>query len=972
MPSSNEVRQQFIDFFSQKHGHTFVPSSPVVPQDDPTLLFANAGMNQFKPYFLGTEKPPYRRAANTQKCIRAGGKHNDLDDVGKDTYHHTFFEMLGNWSFGDYFKKEAIAWAWELLTQVWRLDPSRLHVTVFEGDPANNIPRDDEAASHWKAVGVSDSHIHLGNKKDNFWEMGNTGPCGPCTEIHYDSTPDRSGGPLVNKGTDKVIEIWNLVFIQFNRNEDQSLTPLPAKHVDTGMGFERITKILQGKESNYDTDVFTPIFAAIHEVTKAPPYTGKLDDLKDTAYRVIADHIRALTFALTDGAVPSNVGRGYVLRSILRRAERYGWQQFGMKEPFVHKLVPAVVAHMGDAFPELRRNPEKVREVIYEEEESFLRTLERGLEYFRHVAELAAGAAIGQKPGWKSQGKSFLEGRPKYAGVPMSDRYQLLFEVTTDHGTHPRQIALPRFPSSTYSVELRSLIEENAPAAPVISGKDAFTLHTEQGLFIDILEQMAAEAGLRVDRAEYQRLYDEFVEKSKQAAKKLAISAVKGELPKTDDSPKYDAAVIETPVLGWVQGNEVFREGRVPAGVPVGLLLDRTNFYAEQGGQVGDTGIIDDPRSPGVEFTVQDTQRLGDTVLHVGTLVGGEFGVGDRVRLVQSTGRRIDVMRNHTATHLMNLALRQVIGGDVDQKGSLVDAEKTRFDFTHDRPLTRDEVRAVEDRVNSLISRDLSVNPVTMPLSEAKKLPGVRAVFGEKYPDPVRVVMVGPDSPARTTHDDSVEFCGGTHMPRTGLIGLFKIVSQEGVAKGVRRVTAVTGRVAQQTVRTVYDVVDELTGRFQCRVEELPTRVEALQEEVKTLQQQIKKGVAADLTGTVDKLLAEAPEVNGVKLVVGQLPAAPVDQVRAQIDRVRQKAKSAFIAFGWADDEGKLPVIVALTNDLTAKGLKAGDIVKQVAVVVGGSGGGKPDLAQAGGKDASKLPEAMKKALEIGRELLAK
>src|SRR5947209_7925155 len=394
MFSANEIRQQFIDFFVKKHGHTFVPSSPVVPHDDPTLLFTNAGMNQFKPIFLGLEKRPYVRAANTQKCIRAGGKHNDLDDVGKDTYHHTFFEMLGNWSFGDYFKKEAIDWAWELLTGVWKLDPTRLHVTVFEGDPAAGIPRDDEAAGFWKAVGVPEGQIHLGNKKDNFWEMGSTGPCGPCTEIHYDSTPDKSGAKLVNAGTDKVVEIWNNVFIQFNRNADKSLTPLPAQHVDTGMGFERITEVLQGKESNYDTDVFTPIFAAIREVTKAPAYTGKLDDLKDTAYRVIADHIRALTFALTDGAVIGNVGRDYVLKRILRRAERYGYQVLGTNAPFMHKLVPTVVSLMGEPFPELKASPEKVQAQIYEEEESFLRTLNRGILWFQDAAADAIGQSI--------------------------------------------------------------------------------------------------------------------------------------------------------------------------------------------------------------------------------------------------------------------------------------------------------------------------------------------------------------------------------------------------------------------------------------------------------------------------------------------------------------------------------------------------------------------------------------------------
>ncbi|MFO0848708.1 MAG: alanine--tRNA ligase [Gemmataceae bacterium] len=898
MPSSSEIRQQFIDFFAQR-GHTFVPSSPVVPLDDPTLLFANAGMNQFKPYFLGTAKPPYKRAVNTQKCIRAGGKHNDLDDVGKDTYHHTFFEMLGNWSFGDYFKKEAIAWAWELLTQVWKLDPTRLHVTVFEGDPAASIPRDDEAAGYWRAVGVPDSHIHLGNKKDNFWEMGNTGPCGPCTEIHYDATPDKSGAKLVNGGSDQVVEIWNNVFIQFNRNEDQSLTPLPAQHVDTGMGFERITKILQGKTSNYDTDIFTPLMTAIQQATGARPYGGVLDDRVDTAYRVIADHIRTLTFALTDGAVPSNEGRGSVLRSILRRAVLFGWLDLAMREPFLHKLVPAVVANFGGAFPELARDPQRVQSVIYDEEASFLRTIERGLKLYDEAAAYAR------------------------------------------NGTG------------------------------VIDAKKAFDLHTESGFFIDITEKLAADAGLKVDRAGFDTLFDEFKRISGQGRKTVVVSAIQGELPPTDDSPKYQTAVIEAKILGWVANNTVVREGQVPAGEPVALLLDRTNFYAEQGGQVGDTGHLDNPKRPGLEFRVDDTQRLGDAVLHVGTLVAGTLAVGDTVRAVQGTMRRVDVMRNHTATHLLNLALRQVLGGHVDQKGSLVDGDKTRFDFSHDKPITPDELRRIEERVNSLVGRDLPVTATVMPLAEAKQIAGVRAVFGEKYPDPVRVVMIGPESPAQATADDSVEFCGGTHLPRTGSVGYFKLVSQEGVAKGVRRVTAVTGRVAAETLQKTFAVVDDLSARFQCKPDELPTRVEALQDELKKLQAQLKKGAAADLAGAVDKLLDAAPEIGGAKLVVGQLPAASVDQVRAHIDRVRQKAQSAFVVFGWADDEGKVPVIVALTSDLTAKGLKAGDIVKQVAAVVGGSGGGKPDLAQAGGKDASKLPEAMAKAAEIGRALLS-
>jgi alanyl-tRNA synthetase len=902
MPSSTEIRQQFIDFFCKKHGHTNVPSSPVVPHDDPTLLFANAGMNQFKPYFLGTEKPPYKRVANTQKCIRAGGKHNDLDDVGKDTYHHTFFEMLGNWSFGDYFKKDAIAWAWELLTEVWKLDKTRLHVTVFEGDPANGIPRDDEAAGFWKAVGVPESQIHLGNKKDNFWEMGNTGPCGPCTEVHIDRTPDKSGGPLVNAGTDKVIEIWNLVFIQFNRNEDQSLTPLPAQHVDTGMGFERICSVLQGKNSNYDTDVFTPIFDAIQKVTGAPAYTGNLEDLKDIAYRVIGDHIRTLTFALTDGAVIGNVGRDYVLKRILRRAERYGYQVLGTTEPFLHKLVLPVVEHFSGAFPELLKNRQKVIEQIYDQEAAFLRTLTRGIKLFNKIA----------------------------ADMAKTGRTQ-------------------------------------------VSGAEAFKLHDTYGVIIDITIQMAAEHNppLTVDVDGFHKEMEKAQELASSGGKKFAITAVKGDLPATDDSPKYQFSPITAKVLGWVKDNEVVRSGKLAAGDEAALLLDRTNFYGEQGGQVGDSGTI--RSSSGADFEVSDTQRLGETVLHIGTLHEGELAVGDTVELVQGTIRRVDIMRNHTATHLLNLALKQILGSHVEQKGSLVDEQKNRFDFSHDKPITPEQLRDIERRVNRNIAMDLPVTAVEMPLAKAKELPGVRAVFGEKYPDPVRVVMIGAESPDKLNLDNSVEFCGGTHMPRTGLIGYFKIVGQEGVAKGIRRITAITGRPAYDDIQNRSAIVDDLAGSFQCLPDELPKRVAGLQDHVKTLETQLKKAQAELLAGVIDKIVAEAPTVGTAKLIVSQLPAGTSgDAVRTQIDRIRQKNPSAFIVFGWTEDEGKVPLIAALTSDLVKRGMKSGDIVKQVATIVGGSGGGKPDMAQAGGKDVSKLPDALKRASDLGKELLAK
>ena len=966
MPSSSEVRQQFIEFFVQKCGHTFVPSSSVVPHDDPTLLFANAGMNQFKPYFLGTEKPKFPRVANTQKCIRAGGKHNDLDDVGKDTYHHTFFEMLGNWSFGDYFKKEAIGWAWELLTKVWKLDITRLHVTVFEGDPAAGIPRDDEAADIWKSVGVLDGHIHLGNKKDNFWEMGSTGPCGPCTEIHYDKTPDKSGAKLVNGGSDQCIEIWNNVFIQFNRNEDQSLTPLPAKHVDTGMGFERICAVLNDVPSNYDTDVFTPLFAAIQSATGARPYGGVLEDLTDTAYRVIADHIRTLTFSLTDGAVPGSKGRGAVVRSVLRRASRYGWQVLGMKEPFLHKLVGAVVTQLGDVFPELKRNPEKVREIVYDEEKSFLRTLDKGIKLFNESAFMArvhsfSDAMRIEHPELADKA-AVISGRGEVSGSQYPEG--LKFDMGVINGTNSlRYIHLPNDPA-----EMKQFKIDHRVQPAVLAGKIIFDLHTECGLDKGIIQQMAFESDIVLDMVGYEKLWDEHTKISDGKKTKLVVTAIQGTLPATDDSAKFDASEITAKIVGWVADNKVFTEGSLTVGLPVALLLDRTSFYAEQGGQVGDVGTLS--TSDGADFEVEDTQRLGETVLHLGSLQQGQLNVGDTVTLRESAFRGIDIMRNHTATHLLNLGLRTVLGSHVEQKGSLVDDTRTRFDFSHDKPVSADEIRQIEAFVNTRIQRELPVTAVTLPLSVAKEIPGVRAMFGEKYPDPVRVVLVGPESPEKASHDDSVEFCGGTHVSNTATIGYFKIQNQESVAKGVRRVTAVTGRTATELLSKLTGTVDELTGKFLCKPEELPARIDALQDELKKLKAQVAKNQAAELGNVVDKLLAEATDINGVKVIIGQLPGVPMEAVRSQIDRIRQKHPSSFIVFGWAEEDGKVPVVVALSKDLTAKGLKAGDLVKPIAAIVGGSGGGKPDIAQAGGKDATQLPAALDKARALAVEKL--
>jgi alanyl-tRNA synthetase len=902
MLTSSQIRKQFLDFF-REHGHTIVPSSSVVPHDDSTLLFSNAGMNQFKPYFLGTQKPPYRRAADTQKCIRAGGKHNDLDDVGRDTYHHTFFEMLGNWSFGDYFKREAIGWGWELLTQVWGLDKSRLHATVFEGSKEDGVPRDDEAMELWKTVtDIDPSHIHWGNKKDNFWEMGDTGPCGPCSEIHIDKTPGKTGGPLVNKGTQDVIEIWNLVFIQYNRNSDRSLTPLPAKHVDTGMGFERVTAVIQGKDSNYDTDVFTPIMDAIGELVGGR-YGGRLENRNDTAFRVIADHLRMLTFALTDGARPGNKGRGAVIRSVLRRAFRFGYQDFEQREPFLHRLVPTIIDQMGDVFPELRREPKKVQEVMRGEEAEFLKTIQRGLVLFQQAARSA-----------KEQAQS-------------------------EPGAHTGQI----------------------------SGHDAAVLHHTYGFPVDLTMQMASELGMTVDEEEYREAMDEHRRISGQGRTKLVITAVQGDLPNTDDSPKYGPLVCQARVVGWVKDSAVVRTGQLAEEEDVGLLLDRTNFYAEQGGQVGDSGVV---RTATGSFEVDDTQKLGDAVLHMGRVISGNITAGQTATL-EVGGDRPHTMRNHTATHLLNWALREVLGEHVEQKGSLVDADKTRFDFTHDKPLSAEEIARIERLVNEKIYADLPVTPVTMPLAEAKKLPGVRAVFGEKYPDPVRVLLIGPESPAEANRTHSIEFCGGTHLHHTGQAGFCKIVSQEGVAKGVRRVTAVTGRGAVEAVQKLSSVVDGLTGTLNCKPDEVAARVEGMLDEIKKLQTQLRKGAASDLNSAGDNLLARAPEVGGAKLIIGEVPAAPIEQMRTQMDRLRQKAGSAVVVLGWATEDGKVQFLSAITEDLQARGLHAGNLVKEAAKVAGGAGGGKPlGIAQGGGTDPAKLPEALDTARRLASEKL--
>ncbi|MEM9419971.1 MAG: alanine--tRNA ligase [Planctomycetota bacterium] len=937
--SANQIRQQFIDFFVQKAGHTAVPSSPVVPHDDPTLLFTNAGMNQFKDVFLGTGSRDYTRAVDTQKCIRAGGKHNDLDDVGKDSYHHTFFEMLGNWSFGDYFKQEAIDWAWELLTseEWWGLDPERLHATYFEGDASEGLEPDLEARDMWLKHLPAD-HVHPGNKKDNFWEMGDTGPCGPCSELHYDRSPDKSGASLVNAdGQDTVVEIWNLVFIQFNRQQSGGLVPLPAKHVDTGMGFERIVRVLQGKTSNYDTDVFTPIFAAIQNFTKAKPYDGGEDTLSnpiDTAYRVIADHIRALTFALSDGAHCGNKGRDAVLRTILRRAVRFGHQTLGVTEPFFYKLVPAVVELMGDVFPEIGPAADAVAKELEEEEIAFRATLERGIVIFDKAVE---GLSAGQ----------------------------------------------------------------------TLDGETAFDMEATYGFPFSLTQVMADERGLTVDQAGYDQAKAKHAEISKGEGGGADAKASLVELVQQNDLPKTEfTGYGQTEAMGVETSVHVFRVGtncglykvaeQVEAGKPCAVVLGQTPFYAEAGGQVGDTGSLQ--FTNGARVKVTDTVKVGDVTFHLGEVLAGTLEQAEQTMLALAVDakRRALTQNNHTTTHVMNRALRDHVNDEANQKGSLVDDEKLRFDFSHGNALSPEEIAAVEKQVNDDIAKDLPVYAQVVPQEHALKINGLRAVFGEKYPPMVRVVSIGvPVNDLISDPDNadwpgySIEFCGGTHLAKTGDAEGFCIVSQESVSKGVRRVTALTGPAAHKAVATGEQLASRVEMLKEAPVESLAQQIETitksaeaatlplsathairlglgeLGEKVKAYQKQ--QGNQAE-QGVVAAAQAIAEEHSG-GVIVAEVPGADGKTLRSAMDVVRKKHGESALFLATADAEsGKVAMIASVPKPMIEGGFKAGDWIKHVAPIVGGGGGGRPDMAQAGGKDPAKLPEALDAAKQFAQD----
>ena len=954
-PTSTQIRQQFIDFFVEKCGHTAVASSPVVPHDDPTLLFANAGMNQFKPYFLGTEQPTFTRAVDTQKCIRAGGKHNDLDDVGRDTYHHTFFEMLGNWSFGDYFKKEAIGWAWELLVDVWGIDPERLHATYFEGDPSEGLEPDHEARDLWLKY-LPPEQIHPGNKKDNFWEMGDTGPCGPCSELHYDRSPDKSGAELVNADAqDTVVEIWNLVFIQFNRSQTGDLSPLPAKHVDTGMGFERIVRVLQGVDSNYDTDVFAPIFKSIQEVTRARPYRPgadkeALEDPINIAYRVIADHIRTLTFALSDGAHCTNEGRGYVLRSILRRAVRYGKQTLGVEEPFFYKLVPTVVEHFGDVFPELVKKQADVEKELLEEEESFRKTLDRGIGLFEDVLAGVAGDA----------------------------------------------------------------------KRPVFPGVDAFKLHDTYGFPIGLTQLMAEERGLTVDLEGFEREMAAARERSKgdtgggADAKQSLLELVQKGLDAgwfaETQFVGYDATEMpEQPnVLNLFKLNDGVYESALQAekGDRIALVFETTPFYAEAGGQVGDTGevMIRHSTSPtGGEITkccVRDCIKIGGVHLHLGTVEEGMLLVNAGNPQVSASlhvdaERRAAITSNHTITHVMNRALRDLVNKDAMQKGSLVDDEKTRFDFSHGSALSPQEIEAVEKQVNDDITADLEVFADLAPQTEALKINGLRAVFGEKYPPTVRVVSIGaavhdllaePDSDK--WQDLSIEFCGGTHLAKTGDAEGFVIVGQDAVSKGVRRLTAITGSAAHKASAQAEALLHRAQMLATAPAEKLADEIDAMSKQVAEQQTPLvlRSKIQAALAALTDKLkqhqkeqesqLGEAvvevaraiAESADDAIICAKVDGADAKSLRVAMDVIRAKKPDAAMMLAADAGEGKVALLASVPKDVIAKGLKAGDWVKHTAPIVGGGGGGRPDMAQAGGKDPSKIEEALAAAEVFAKE----
>ena len=866
--TSKEIRQKFLDFFASK-GHTVVPSAPMVIKNDPTLMFTNAGMNQFKDIFLGNAAPKFPRAADSQKCLRVSGKHNDLEAVGHDGRHHTMFEMLGNWSFGDYFKTEAIDWAWELLTEVYKIDKTKLYATVFEGSEEDGTALDTEAQAAWLRHLPSD-HVLTGNKHDNFWEMGDTGPCGPCSEIHIDLRPDEEiakipGRELVNTDNDDVIEIWNLVFMQYERKADGHLESLPAKNIDTGMGFERLCMILQNKKSNYETDVFSGLIGKVEEFSGHKYAEG---GNVEVAMRVIADHIRAIAFSIADGQLPSNVKAGYVIRRILRRAVRYGYPFLGFTEPFLCRLIPQLVADMGEAYPELPAQEKLIVSVIREEENAFLRTLDRGIRM------------------------------------------------------------------------LEDNMARNA-ATKVVSGVDAFVLYDTYGFPIDLTELIAAEKGYTVDLESFN------VELGKQ--KERARNATANEFGDwTVFSDDTDVEFLGYDVLS-VEGARLLKQRTVKQKNKelFQLVFDRTPFYAEMGGQVGDTGYIQG--ADGEKIAILNTVKENNLTIHLAERLPEEGGI---FTLVVDQERRQRIMNNHTATHLLHQALRETLGTHVEQKGSFVGPDYFRFDFSHFQKVTDDELRTVERRVNQLIRADYPLCEKRDARLEEARAMGAMALFGEKYGDVVRVVRFG----------DSVELCGGTHTRSTGTIGLFKIKAESAVAAGVRRIEALTGAGAEQGVEVMEDLLKGLKSLFN-NVPDLTGAIEKLVAENAEAKKQLEEVASEKAAALAARLEAAAVEMNGIKVVRFDSSIDPA--IARNVALMLQKKMENFVlagAFAYAE---KPNLVLMYSNDLVAKGKNAGKDIREAAKLIQGGGGGQPGLATAGGRLTEGLPAALDKLVEI-------
>lgn len=870
MLTAKEIRESFKEFFASKQ-HQIVPSAPMVVKGDPTLMFTNAGMNQFKDIILGNVPIKYSRVADSQKCLRVSGKHNDLEEVGHDTYHHTMFEMLGNWSFGDYFKKEAIGWAWEYLVDVLKLDPKRLYATVFEGSPAEGLSRDDEAAGYWEQFLPKD-HIINGNKHDNFWEMGDTGPCGPCSEIHIDLRSDEeravsSGAEMVNKDHPQVIEIWNLVFMQFNRKADGSLEPLPAKVIDTGMGFERLCMSLQGKTSNYDTDVFQPIIQVIAEKTGTKYGDNRQQDV---AMRVIADHIRTIAFSITDGQLPSNAKAGYVIRRILRRAVRYGYTFLGRREAFMYSLLPVLIETMGDAYPELVAQKTLIEKVIKEEEESFLRTLETGIRLLDKKIE-----------------------------------------------------------------------ETKAAGKTVISGVDAFTLYDTYGFPLDLTELILRENGMEVNIEEFNAEMQKQKERARNAA---AIETGDWVVLKEGESKfvGYDLFECEAEILRYrkikQKNKELFQ-----------IVLDQTPFYAEKGGQVGDTGwlIADDEK-----LDVVDTKRENNLPVHFVTRLPKDVTATFTAKINEK--KRIQCECNHSATHLLHEALREVLGTHVEQKGSYVSPEALRFDFSHFQKVTDEEIRQVEKLVSEKIRANYPLEEHrNMPIAQAQAL-GAMALFGEKYGEEVRVVKYG----------SSIELCGGTHIPATGMIGSLRVIAESSIAAGVRRIEAVTAEGAENYTFMLQDSMRELRALFN-NVPNLAQTIRKSIEENAELKKQVSDYVKEKVAMLKKELIAKAVERHGVKVVVfrGEANVDAIKDLAFQIKGESNSDEKVFFVAG-IKDGAKCALMVMLSEPLVAEGLNAGKLVKDAAKLIQGGGGGQAHFATAGGKNSDGLAQAVEQILE--------